>query len=71
MYDTYQWEDTFSALNIRIMALQKLGSFFPPYSTLHSETAMATHFTTLAWKIPWMEEPGRLQSIGSLRVGHD
>ena len=32
---------------------------------------MATHSTTLAWKIPWMEEPGRLQSVGSLRVGHD
>ena len=30
---------------------------------------MATHSTTLAWKIPWMEEPGRLQSMGSLRVG--
>ena len=29
---------------------------------------MATHSSTLAWKIPWMEEPGRLQSIGSLRV---
>ena len=35
MYDMYQWEDTLSALNIGIMALQKLGSFFPPYSTLH------------------------------------
>ena len=33
--------------------------------------AMATHSSTLAWKIPWMEEPGRLRSIGSLRVGHD
>ena len=32
---------------------------------------MATHSSTLAWKIPWMEEPGRLQSLGSLRVGHD
>ena len=32
---------------------------------------MASHFSTLAWKIPWMEEPGRLQSMGSLRVGHD
>ena len=30
-----------------------------------------THSSTLAWKIPWMEEPGRLQSMGSLRVGHD
>ena len=36
-----------------------------------TEKAMATHFSTLAWKIPWMEEPGRLQSMGSLRVGHD
>ena len=35
------------------------------------EKAMATHSSTLAWKIPWMEEPGRLQSMGSLRVGHD
>ena len=34
------------------------------------EKEMATHFTTLAWKIPWMEEPGRLQSMGSQRVGH-
>ena len=32
---------------------------------------MATHSSTLAWKIPWMEEPGRLPSMGSLRVGHD
>ena len=30
---------------------------------------MAPHSSTLAWKIPWMEEPGRLQSMGSLRVG--
>ena len=32
---------------------------------------MATHSSTLAWKIPWMEEPGRLQSMGSWRVRHD
>ena len=32
---------------------------------------MATHSSTLAWKIPWTEEPGRLQSMGSLRVGQD
>ena len=36
-----------------------------------SEKAMAPHSSTLAWKIPWMEEPGRLQSMGSLRVGHE
>ena len=35
------------------------------------EKAMATHFSTLAWKIPWTEEPGRLQSMGLLGVGHD
>ena len=35
------------------------------------EKAMAPHSSTLAWKIPWTEEPGRLQSMGSLRVGHD
>ena len=33
--------------------------------------AMVTHSSTLAWKIPWMEEPGRLQSMESLRVRHD
>ena len=33
--------------------------------------AMAPHSSTLAWKIPWAEEPGRLQSMGSLRVGPD
>ena len=36
-----------------------------------TEKAMAPHSSTLAWKIPWMEEPGRLQSMGLLRVGHD
>ena len=34
------------------------------------EKEMATHSSTLAWKIPWTEEPGRLQSMGSLRVEH-
>ena len=38
---------------------------------LWSEKAMAPHSSTLAWKIPWTEEPGRLQSMGSLRVWHD
>ena len=35
------------------------------------EGEMATHSSTLAWKIPWTEEPGRLQSMESQRVGHD
>ena len=36
-----------------------------------AEKAMTPHSSTLAWKIPWTEEPGRLQSMGSRRVGHD
>jgi len=35
------------------------------------EKEMATHSSTLAWKIPWTEEPGRLQSMGLQRIGHD
>ena len=35
------------------------------------EKEMVAHSSTLAWKIPWTEEPGRLQSMGSQRVGHD
>ena len=35
------------------------------------EKDMATHSSTLVWKIPWTEEPGGLQSMGSQRVGHD
>ena len=38
---------------------------------LHLEKEMATHSSTLDWKIPWTEEPGGLQSMGSLRVRHD
>ena len=37
----------------------------------YPEKAMAPHSSTLPWKIPWMEEPGGLQYMGSLRVGHD
>ena len=35
------------------------------------EKEMATHSSNLAWRIPWIEEPGGLQSVGSQRVGHD
>ena len=35
------------------------------------EREIATHSSILAWRIPWAEEPGRLQSMGSQRVGHD
>ena len=40
-------------------------------TTLMAEKAMAPHSSTLAWRVPWMEEPGGLQSMGSRRVGHD
>jgi len=35
------------------------------------EKGMATHLSILVWRIPWTEEPGRLQSMGSQRIGHD
>ena len=41
------------------------------FAVILSPKEIATHSSTLAWRIPWMEEPGRLQSMGSLRVGHD
>ena len=40
-------------------------------ASLSMEKAMAPHSSTLAWKIPWTEEPGALQSMGSRRVGRD
>ena len=45
--------------------VQSLGWEYP------LEKEMATHSSTLAWRIPWTEEPGGLQSVGSQRVGHD
>ena len=51
-----------------------LSAFKLPYLGIlyqQAEKAMAPHSSTLAWKIPWTEEPGGLQSLGSLRVGHD
>ena len=46
-------------------------TFILGYYRLLKEKAMAPHSSTLAWKIPWKEEPGGLLSMGSLRVGHD
>ena len=44
---------------------------FDSWSGNYPEKAVAPHSGTLAWKIPWTEEPGRLHPMGSLRVGHD
>ena len=43
----------------------------PWVGKMRLENGIATHFSTLAWRIPWAEEPGGLQSIGWQRVGHD
>ena len=60
-------------LNFHHQSYAQLGTVFALALSLHpfSEKAMAPHSSTLAWKIPWVEEPGRLQSMGSLRVGYD
>ena len=47
------------------------GDWYTGWVEPRSEKAMAPHSSTLAWKIPWMEEPGGLQSMGSLTVRHD
>ena len=65
---------TFSILKIkRYISLYNIvplcSSYFPVGNYLQKATA--PHSSTLAWKIPWTEEPGGLQSMGSLRVGHD
>ena len=49
----------------------KTSCLLPHFAVLQIEKAMATHSSTLAWKIPWTQGPGRLQSMGLLRVGHD
>ena len=73
----FGWAITFPALNmghqVDISGMQvytRSGSNkgFPGGS---AEKSMAPHSSTLAWKIPWTEEPGGLQSLGSRRVGHD
>ena len=54
------------SLTQRFVLFNTLLSFKLPH-----EKEMAPHSSTLAWKIPWMEDPGRLQFMGSQRVGHD
>ena len=56
---------------LRIYQMFSLCQAFAFSYDLPSEKAMATHSSTLAWQIPWTEEPGVLQSMGSHRVGHD
>ena len=65
---------TYSVLNLlhKRFCYSKTPKYYPSASLLLAEKkAMATHSSTLAWNIPWMEEAGGLQSMGSLGVGHN
>ena len=57
-------------INIFTLSVPNHSSLFLQLVNI-TEKAMATHSNTLAWRIPWTEEPGRLQSMGSPRVRHD
>ena len=61
------WAAVYGVAESRI----RLSDFTFTFNFHALEKEMATHSSTLAWKIPWMEEPGRLQSMGPRRVGHD
>ena len=54
-----------------LLAMQDISGFEPWVGKIPLEKEMATHSSILAWKIPWTEEPGRLQSMGSQRLRHD
>ena len=60
-----------AALATELMSCSNPLLSFQRSSQFLSEKAMAPHSSTLAWKISWTEEPGRLQSMGSLKVGQD
>ena len=73
---TQEKEVQFSAFWLRLQMVKHLSSMWETWvrslgweDSLEKE--MAIHSSTIAWKIPWREEAGRLQSIGSQRVGHD
>ena len=59
-----------NSLNLMLKILQWFFLVFKEYPWLHVEKGMATHSSILPWRIPWTEEPGRLQSMGSQRVRH-
>ena len=64
----FRWYTIFNMF-LFIQRILSLVNYIPLYVV--SEKAMATHSSTLAWKIPWTEEPGGLPSLGLHRVGHD
>ena len=58
-------------MNLEIIILSEVKPDKDKYMILLLEKAMAPHSSTLTWKIPWTEEPGRLKFMGSLGVGHN
>ena len=64
-----RWEKVSFHSNTKERQFQRIFKLL--HNCINLKKAMAPHSSTLAWKIPWTEEPGRLQSMGSLRVGHD
>ena len=61
----------FPSLECKFQGENKFVFLFFSFLSTYSEKAVAPHSSTLAWKIPWTEEPGGLQSMGSRRVRHD
>ena len=64
-------ESSFARLDMGLMITDMQPLFDLPILQFYIAQSMAPHSSTLAWRIPWMEEPGGLQSMGSLGVGHD
>ena len=71
IYGVAQSQTWLKRLSIVQFGFKEIVWRFQNFPIIATGKAMATHSSTLAWKIPWVEEPGRLQSMGSLRVGHD
>ena len=69
--NTFHWVPTWKLWYLCVFNFYFYFYRFCFYYEAVLEKAMAPHSSTLAWKIPWMEEPGRLQFLGWLRVGHD
>ena len=69
------WTKSFDEVKVifvyNILKISDVYTHIYTYFIYMLEKAMAPHSSTLAWQIPWMEEPGRLQSMGSLRVRND
>ena len=69
MYNFKEKISFYKKLPVSIYTIELIRNYL--YAFTVTEKAMAPHSSTLAWKVPWAEEPGGLQSMGSLRVGHD